>query len=110
MLELTRETQRFRFVNVPRAPVPSLLRDFSAPVIVEYAYSDDELAFLSAHDSDGFNRWEAVQRLALARLLRLTDEVESGQEPTSIDDLVHRRRCARCCATTRCRRPSANRC
>ncbi len=87
VLELTRETQQFRFVNVPRAPVPSLLRDFSAPVIVEYAYSDDELAFLSAQDSDGFNRWEAVQRLALARLLRLTDEVENGQDPTSIDDL-----------------------
>ena len=87
VLELTRETQRFRFVNVPRAPVPSLLRDFSAPVIVEYPYSDDELAFLSARDSDGFNRWEAVQRLALARLLRLTDEIENGQEPTSIDDL-----------------------
>ena len=39
--------------------MPSLLRDFSAPVIVEYAYSDDELAFLSAQDSDAFNRWEA---------------------------------------------------
>ena len=56
------ETQRFRFINVkPRAPVPSLLRRFLGAGDVEYAYSDDELAFLSARDCDGFNRWEAVQ-------------------------------------------------
>ena len=44
----------------------------SAPVIVEHRYSDAELAFLSAHDSDAFNRWEAGQRLAIA-LMSLTD-------------------------------------
>ncbi|WP_042424020.1 aminopeptidase N [Comamonas granuli] len=53
------------FVNVPSAPVPSLLRGFSAPVILECDYSDAELLTLLAHDSDAFNRWEASQRLAL---------------------------------------------
>ncbi len=62
--------QRFVFVDVPSAPVPSLLRGFSAPVIVKYDYGDAELTHLMAHDSDPFNRWEAGQRLALDLLLR----------------------------------------
>ncbi|OJX30149.1 MAG: aminopeptidase N [Burkholderiales bacterium 68-12] len=53
------------FVNVPSVPVPSLLRGFSAPVILECDYSDADLLTLLAHDSDAFNRWEASQRLAL---------------------------------------------
>ncbi|HTN50691.1 MAG TPA: aminopeptidase N [Burkholderiaceae bacterium] len=79
VLELTRETQRFRFVNVAAQPVPSLLRGFSAPVIVQFPWTERELTFLAAHDSDGFNRWDAVQRLATAQLLRLTDAFENGQ-------------------------------
>jgi aminopeptidase N len=48
--------------------VPTLLRGFSAPVRLDFAYSDAELAFLLANDSDPFNRWEAGQRLALGVL------------------------------------------
>ena len=72
VLELTESTQHFTFTGIEHAPVPSLLRNFSAPVVLEYDYSDDELAFLLAHDSDPFNRWEAGQRLATRRLLALT--------------------------------------
>ncbi len=79
VLELTQPMQRFRFINVPERPIPSLLRNFSAPVIVDFRYSDDELTFLSSHDSNSFNRWEAGQRLATAQLLRLTDAVEAGR-------------------------------
>jgi aminopeptidase N len=79
VLELTQPMQRFRFINVPERPIPSLLRNFSAPVIVDFRYSDDELAFLSSHDGNSFNRWEAGQRLATAQLLRLTDAVEAGR-------------------------------
>ena len=53
------------FVHLDSAPVPSLLRGFSAPVVLDCAYSDAELLTLLAHDSDAFNRWEAGQRLAL---------------------------------------------
>ncbi|WP_194714270.1 aminopeptidase N [Noviherbaspirillum soli] len=80
VLELTGESQTFRFVGVPEKPVPSLLRDFSAPVVLDYEYSDAELAFLMANDSDPFNRWEAGQRLATRRLLSLTRMVQN-QEP-----------------------------
>jgi aminopeptidase N len=87
VLDLTQAKQTFRFINVGERPVPSLLRNFSAPVIVEHRYSDAELAFLSAHDSDAFNRWEAGQRLAIARLMSLTDAVEAGR-PLTLDDSV----------------------
>ncbi len=72
VLELTEAKQSFTFSGITRQPVPSLLRNFSAPVVLDYNYSDDELAFLLAHDSDPFNRWEAGQRLATRRLLALT--------------------------------------
>ena len=71
VLELTQPSQRFVFTGIAAPPVPSLLRDFSAPVNLDFAYTDDELAFLFAHDSDPFNRWEAGQRLATRRLLTL---------------------------------------
>jgi aminopeptidase N len=85
VLELTRAAQSYRFVDVPPGALPSLLRTFSAPVNVEYAYDDAELTFLSAHDADPFNRWEAGQRLAMSRLLALTDAAEAGRA-VSIDD------------------------
>ena len=88
VLELTEATRTFRFVNLPQAPVPSLARDFSAPLIVDYRYADDELAFLAAHDSDPFNRWEAGQRLAVSRLIAATDAVEMEQTPALDDAFV----------------------
>jgi len=69
VLSLRQPQERFVFVNVPALPVPSLLRNFSAPVIVKYDYSDADLTHLMAHDANAFNRWEAGQRLALALIL-----------------------------------------
>ena len=69
VLELREAEQVFRFVDLPAAPLPSLLRGFSAPVKVHFDYRDEELMFLMAHDSDGFNRWEAAQTLAQRLLL-----------------------------------------
>jgi aminopeptidase N len=75
VLELTEQEQIFRFKNVDERPTPSILRDFSAPVVLEYDYTDAELLHLFSHDSDPVNRWEAGQRLAMARLLKLTAQV-----------------------------------
>ncbi len=74
---LSQPSETLTFINVDSAPVPSLLRDFSAPVVLDYAYSDDELLTLLAHDSDAFNRWEAGQRLALARAIKAITAAES---------------------------------
>lgn len=69
VLSLTEPTQTFVFEAITAAPVASLLRDFSAPVLLEFEQTDAELAHLMAHDSDAFNRWEAGQRLATRVLL-----------------------------------------
>jgi aminopeptidase N len=70
VLEVREAEQVFRFVDVPERPTPSLLRGFSAPVKVRYGYGDEALMFLMAHDSDGFNRWDAAQLLAQRVILR----------------------------------------
>ena len=70
VLSVTDPEQQFVFEDVAVAPVPSLLRGFSAPVILAYPFDDAALTHLMAHDSDAFNRWEAGQRLALGLLLR----------------------------------------
>jgi aminopeptidase N len=70
MLVLTEAEQSFVFSNVSEAPVPSLLRTFSAPVVLEHEFSDADLLTLLAHDSDPFNQWEASQRLGLRYALK----------------------------------------
>jgi aminopeptidase N len=62
---LTENVAHFTFVNLDSEPVPSLLRGFSAPVVLDDGLSADALMCLLAHDSDAFNRWEAGQRLML---------------------------------------------
>jgi aminopeptidase N len=68
VLSLKEREQTFTFENVSK-PVPSLLRGFSAPVILNYPYEEGELLGLMANDDDPFNRWEAGQRLACAIIL-----------------------------------------
>jgi len=76
---LTEESQSLVFEDLAGEPVPSLLRGFSAPVVLDCEYSDQQLLTLLAHDSDPFNRWEASQRLALRRALAA---IEAPGEPT----------------------------
>ncbi|QAU24154.1 aminopeptidase N [Dyella sp. M7H15-1] len=71
-------SQRFVFHDVPSPPVPSLLRGFSAPVVLECHYTPAELALLLTHDADGFNRWEASQQLATLAFDTLQDATDSS--------------------------------
>ncbi len=68
-LRLNEDAQHFIFENVKEKPVLSLLRGFSAPVKIHFNRSDEELAFCMANDSDGFNRWDAGQQLAIRIIL-----------------------------------------
>ncbi|MFT4268922.1 MAG: aminopeptidase N [Xenophilus sp.] len=68
-LVLTEASQRFTFTGLDAEPVPSILRGFSAPVVLDFDDGDAQLLALLAHDSDPFNRWEAGQRLALRAAL-----------------------------------------
>jgi len=79
LLELRVREQSFRFVDVPEPPVPSLLRGFSAPVKLRLERTREELAFLLAHDSDPFNRWDAGQELAKQVLLELVADHARGR-------------------------------
>jgi aminopeptidase N len=64
MLEMTQKKQSFRFEGLASRPIPSILRGFSAPVIVDRKTALEERAFLLAHDTDAFNKWEAGSALA----------------------------------------------
>lgn len=82
VLELTDASHTFEFYGLTERPVPSLLRGFSAPVRVFYPWTRAQLTFLMSHDSDGFNRWDAGQRLAVDVIGSLvssaTDAVDAG--------------------------------
>ncbi len=88
-IQITEAQQSFTFENITEKPLPSLLRDFSAPVKLNYDYSIDETIFLMGHDQDSFNRWEASQRLAKTLLLEMLQARENGDamgvEPKVID-------------------------
>lgn len=79
VLDVKQAKQTFRFEQVKQSPIPSLLREFSAPVKLEYAYSDEELIFLMVHARNEFARWDAGQML-LAKYIRTNVErVQQGQ-------------------------------
>ena len=80
VLAVTQPIQTFVFENISEPPVPSLLRGFSAPVRLRYDYMPEDLLFLMSHDSDGFNRWNAGQELALMLMRELQDDFRGGRE------------------------------
>ena len=85
MLEIKNKEELFVFENIKEKPTPSLLRNFSAPVKVNYKYTDDQLIKLMSFDSDGFNRWNSGQELLLRNIIRL---VKIFQKEESIDLLA----------------------
>lgn len=84
ILRIEKEEEEFVFVDIPERPIPSLLRNYSAPVRLVSDITDDDLYFLLAHDSDEFNRWEAGQTLARKLMLSLVDQTQQNQ-PLSVD-------------------------
>jgi len=77
ILEMTQREQSFRFDHIKSHPVPSILRGFSAPVKLITDLSDDNLRLLQLHDTDGFNKWEAGQTLALRNIERVMANPEA---------------------------------
>lgn len=86
ILELKETEQTFEFKDIGVKPVPSILRNFSAPVKLATDLSDTDLAFLMVHDSDGFNQWEAGQTYAL-RMMK--DMIENDHIDVSDEYLVN---------------------
>jgi len=88
VLSLRQAKTVFRFVNLTAPPVPSLGRNFSAPVVINYPYSDDALRHLLSFDSDPFNRWDAGQRLTLKMLLQGVADHEASRNVRFPDALA----------------------
>ena len=80
VLPLIEGEQQFVFEGLESEPIPSLLRDFSAPVRVRYDYSRSDLLFLMVNDSDGFNRWNASQLLVIGLIDELQSDLAAGRE------------------------------
>jgi aminopeptidase N len=89
VLDVREAEQSFRFVDVPSRPVPSLLRGFSAPVKVSFPHDDEALTFLMAHDTDGFNRWDAAQTLAQKVILARVAEPEAAVPAGFVEAFRH---------------------
>lgn len=88
LLELKLASQTWVLHNVASLPVPSLLRDFSAPVIIDYTYQDQDLALLSAHDTNAFVRWEAGQELASRQILKMAQQWRQTGTTGKVDAIV----------------------
>lgn len=80
VLDVTGSSETFIFTRIPEEPVPSLFRGFSAPVTLKAGYSDTELIFLMANDSDSFNRWDAAQKLFAGAVTSLVKDVQNNTE------------------------------
>lgn len=86
LLELTEEKQTFSFDKLDHKPTLSILRDFSAPVKIDFLRSREELVFLMKHDSDYFNRWDAAWSLSNEIILEVAEQNRSGNK-LSLDPL-----------------------
>lgn len=85
IFKLTEKEQQLVFCDLDEEPVPSLLRDFSAPIKLNYSMTRDQLMFLIQFDTDGFNCWDAGQRLALSVIDEVMSQIKQGTE-THVDD------------------------
>ncbi|MEE4364846.1 MAG: aminopeptidase N, partial [Desulfotignum sp.] len=77
--ELTGKKQRFVFDNIPENSIPSVFRQFSAPVKINTDLTHEELAFLMAHDTDACNRWDAAQTLFVDEVRQLVHKEQAGK-------------------------------
>ncbi len=88
LLELKQTSQTWIFNNIAARPTPSILRNFSAPVIIEYPYEDRDLALLSAYDSNAFARWEAGQELAARQIIKTAKNWRETGNTGAIDPIM----------------------
>ncbi len=88
VLDIKQDKQTFVFENVDVNPVPSLLREFSAPVKLEYGYSDEELIFLMKHATNDFARWDASQMLLAKYIRQNVVNVQASEEVKLSEELI----------------------
>lgn len=80
VIRLSESEQSFIFTDIKEKPLPSLLRNFSAPVRLHFPYTEEQLIFLMAHDPDGFNSWDAGQQLATKIIINEVNHYEKDKQ------------------------------
>jgi aminopeptidase N len=88
VLHLTERSQTFTFSGLKSKPVLSINRGLSAPVNIHMQQSEEDLAHISANDSDAVGRWQALQNLAMIELITGTKAIEDGGEIGDADLLI----------------------
>ncbi len=88
LYELTKETHTFKFENVAADIYPSVFREFTAPVRLTTDFSDQDLAFLMARDTDPFNQWRAAQTLFINEIKNLVAAIRTNRPMTVSAGLV----------------------
>jgi aminopeptidase N len=88
VLVLNQTEQEFAFSGIAERPVPSINRGFSAPIKLTTDLDGDDLAFLAAHDSDPFNRWQALQTISMRLLIDNVATLRAGKLPRSDERLM----------------------
>jgi aminopeptidase N len=88
VLMLREPEQSVTFTGITQRPVLSINRGFSAPIKLETDLTGEDLAFLAAHDSDPFNRWQALQTISMRLLIDNVRRVRAGEAPRSDEKLI----------------------
>ena len=88
VLVLTEPVQSFEFTGIAERPILSINRGFSAPIKLVTDLSNDDLAFLAAHDSDPFNRWQSLQTISMRLLIENVAAIRAGKPPRNDDRLM----------------------
>ncbi|KAL7594706.1 hypothetical protein Lser_V15G30366 [Lactuca serriola] len=93
VLRVTKAEEEFVFHDLDEKPIPSLLRGYSAPIRLHSDLTENDLFFLLAHDSDGFNRWEAGQILARKLMLNQVVNFQKDEKLVLDPQFVHGIKC-----------------
>ncbi len=88
VLVLAKASESFTFGGIAERPILSINRGFSAPIKLKTDHSPDDLAFLAARDSDPFNRWQAIQSIALRLLIENVAALRAGKSAKTDDKLI----------------------
>ncbi len=89
LIELKAETEAFVFDHIPKNSLPSFFRQFSAPVKVETDFTDTELAFFMANDSDEINRWDCAQTLFIKEIKRIIKAIQAQEDLSVSMNLIN---------------------
>lgn len=85
VLLLNDSQNNFVFKNINSKPTPSILREFSAPITLEYAYSDQDLKFLATHDTDEYNRYQALKITMVDSIQKIYTAILAKTDVIAID-------------------------